>query len=110
VFRVQASPTIVVETFRIVREVLVREPCRVLDVLKRENFTSEVRFDDVLQPGHFRMVEKAAARADVRINVPRVRRILPPVAELVAVGVQNRIELQRLNDILPGTSTGNEKI
>jgi hypothetical protein len=56
------------------------------------------------------MIEKTAARADVRINVPRVRRILPPVAELIAVGVQNRIELQRLNDILPGASGGSGNI
>src|SRR5882757_8731961 len=76
---------------------LARELCRVLDVLKRKNFAGEVRLHDVLQPRHLRMIEKAAARANIRIDMPRVRWILPPVAELIAVGVQNRIELQRLN-------------
>jgi hypothetical protein len=54
------------------------------------------------------MIEKSAARAYVRIDVARVRRILPPVRELVAIGIQNRIESQRLNDLLPGANAGNE--
>jgi hypothetical protein len=54
------------------------------------------------------MIEKSAARAHVRIDVAGVGRVLPPVRELVAVGIQNRIESQRLNGLLLGTNAGNE--
>lgn len=77
-----------------------REFRRVFDVLRGKNLAGEVRFDDVLKPRHFRMIEKAAARADVRIYMSRVRRVLPPVAQLITVGVQDRIESQRLNGAL----------
>jgi hypothetical protein len=43
------------------------------------------------------MIEKAAARAHIRIDESRVGRVLPPMAELVAVGVQDWIEAQRLD-------------
>jgi hypothetical protein len=54
------------------------------------------------------MIEEAAARTNVRINVPRVGGVLPPVSQLVAVGIQNWIETQRLNDFLPGANAGNK--
>ena len=85
---------------------LAREFRRFLDIFHRENFAGEIRFDDVLKTGNFRMIEKTAARADIRINVSRVRRVLPPVRELVAVRIQNRIESQRLNVFLPGANAG----
>jgi hypothetical protein len=42
-----------------------RELPRFFDVLGRENLPREVCFDDILQPGHFRAIEKTAARANV---------------------------------------------
>jgi hypothetical protein len=85
---------------------LAREFRRFLDIFHRKNFAGEIRFDDVLKTGNFRMIEKTTARADIRINVSRVRRVLPPVREFVAVRIQNRIESQRLNGFLPGANAG----
>jgi hypothetical protein len=51
------------------------------------------------------MIEKSAARTNVRINMARVGGVLPPVRELVAVGIQNRIESQRLNGFSPWRKT-----
>src|ERR1700761_2964780 len=79
----------------------VRELRGFLDVFESENFSCKIRFDDVLQSRHLRVIEKSAARANVRIDVACVGRVLPPVRELVAVGIQDRIESQRLNDLSP---------
>jgi len=76
---------------------LVGEFCRRLDILGCKNLSRKVRFQNVLKAGHFGMIEKAAARAYVRIDESRVGRVLPPMAELVAVGVQDWIEAQRLD-------------
>jgi hypothetical protein len=43
------------------------------------------------------MIEEAATGADVGIDVAGVRRILPPVGELVAVGGEEGVEAQRLD-------------
>jgi hypothetical protein len=43
------------------------------------------------------VIEKAAARANVGIDETRVRRILPPVREFIAVRVEDRIEAKRLD-------------
>jgi hypothetical protein len=56
------------------------------------------------------VIEKAAAGTNVGINVARIGRILPPMRELIAVRIQNRIKTQRLNDFLPGASAGNGMI
>jgi hypothetical protein len=56
------------------------------------------------------VIEKAATGAYIRIDMPRIGRVLPPVRELVAVRIQDRIESQRLNGLLPGASAGNEMI
>src|SRR5882724_1032401 len=71
--------------------------CSLLDVLKSENFSREIRFHDVLQSGHFGVIEKTAARAHVRINISSIGRVLPPMAELVAVSAQDRVESKRLD-------------
>jgi hypothetical protein len=67
------------------------------DVFGGKNFPGEIGFDDVLQPGHLGVAEESATRADVGIDKARVGRILPPMGELVAVGIENRIEAKRLN-------------
>ena len=50
-----------------------------------------------MQAGDLGVIEKAAARANVGINEARVGRVLPPVSELVAVGVEDRIETEGLD-------------
>src|SRR6266446_1030189 len=60
--------------------------------------SGKIRFRDVLQSGHLRVIEKTAARANVRIDKARVRRVLPPMRELVAIGIEDRIEAKGLNE------------
>jgi len=50
-----------------------------------------------LKSGDFGVIEKTAARADVGIDEARVRRILPPMRELVAIGIEDRVEAKGLN-------------
>jgi hypothetical protein len=76
---------------------LVRELLCLLDVFSGKNFAGKIRLCNVLQSGNLRMIEKAAARANVGIDEARVRRILPPMREFVAIGVEDRIEAKRLN-------------
>jgi hypothetical protein len=94
---VQTLPAGVVEAFRISGKMLFRESPRFFDVLLSENFSCKVRLYDVLQAGDLRVIEKTAARANVGINEARVRRILPPVREFVAIGVENRVESKGLD-------------
>jgi hypothetical protein len=61
-----------------------------------------------LQAGDLRVIEKTAARADIGIDEARVRRILPPVRQLVAVGIENRIEAKGLNGNLAKFSVESE--
>ena len=68
-----------------------------LDIFGGKNYAGKVRFHNVLQAGDFGMIEKTAARANVGIDEARVGRILPPVGELVAVGIEDRIEAKGLN-------------
>jgi len=68
-----------------------------LDIFGGKNFAGKIRFYDVLQAGDFGVIEETAARADVGIDEARVGRVLPPVGELVAVGVEDRIEAKGLN-------------
>jgi len=70
---------------------------RLFHVFEREDLAGEIGLDDVLQSGHLRMIEEAATGADVGIDVAGVRRILPPVGELVAVGGEEGVEAQRLD-------------
>ena len=80
---------------------LVRESCGLLDVFGGENFAGKIRLHDILQSGDFGMIEKTAARAHVRINEARVGGILPPMRQLVAVSVENRVETKRLDGDSP---------
>src|SRR6266481_4523939 len=77
---------------------LVREFSGLFDVFTGKDFAGKVRFRDVLQSGHLRVIEKAAARANVGIDKARVRRVLPPMRELVAIGIEDRIEAKGLNE------------
>jgi hypothetical protein len=88
---VQAFPAGIVETFGIRGKMFFRESPGFFDVLFGKNFPREVRFRDVLQPGDLRVIEEPTARTDVGVDKARVRRILPPVRQLVAVGIENRI-------------------
>ena len=83
----QAFPAWIVKTLGIAGKMFSREAPRFFNVFRGEDLARKVRFHDVLQPGNFRMVEEAAPRADVGVNEARVRRVLPPVRELVAVGI-----------------------
>src|SRR6267154_228757 len=97
VFRVKILPAGVIETFRITAKVAVGKFSGFLNVIGGKDFAGKICFYDVLQAGDFGMIEKAAARAHVGIDEARVRRILPPVGELVAVGVEDRIEAKWLD-------------
>src|SRR5882762_1006632 len=97
VFRVETLPAKVIETLGVATEVLVGKFSGFFDIFGSENFAGKVRFHYVLQAGDFGMIEKAAARANVGIDEASVRRILPPVRELVAVGAEDRIEAKGLN-------------
>jgi len=79
----------------------VRESRGFLDVFGGKHLTGKIRFHDVLQPSDFGVIEKTAARADVRINEARIGGILPPMRELVAVSVENRVEAKGLNGDSP---------
>ena len=68
-----------------------------LDIFGGKDFPGKIRLQDVLQAGDFGMIEETAARADVGIDEARVGGILPPVGELVAVGVEDRIEAKGLD-------------
>jgi hypothetical protein len=77
---------------------------RFFDVLRSEDLSRKVRFNDVLQPGHFRVIEKTAAGANVGIDETRVGGILPPVREFIAVRIEDRIEAKGLDrDLLFGS-------
>jgi hypothetical protein len=99
---VEILPAFVVETLGIAAKVLICEFAGFLDVVDRENLAGEIGFDDVLQAGDLRMIEKAAAGTYVGVDVAGVRRILPPVGEFVAVGGQDRIEAEWLDGGLLG--------
>jgi len=101
VFCVQTFPAFVVEAFRISREMFGSEFPRLFDIVGGKNLSSEVRFYDVLEAGDLHVIEKAAARANVGINETRVWRILPPVGELVAIGIENRVKSKGLDRDLP---------
>jgi hypothetical protein len=86
-----------------------RESPRFFDVFRGKNLSRKIGFYDVLQPGQLRVIEKTAARANVGIDEARVRRVLPPMCELVAIGVEDRIEAKGLDDDLLLCSTGPQR-
>jgi hypothetical protein len=89
---VQTFPACIVKTLGIAGKMFFREAPRLFDVFRGEDLSRKVRFHDVLQPGNFGMVEEAAPGAHVGVNEARVRRVLPPMRELVAVGIEDRIK------------------
>jgi hypothetical protein len=94
---VQASPAFVVEALGISRKMFGRELPRFFDILGGKNLSGEGRFYDVLESGHLHMIEKTAARANVGVDEARVWRVLPPVREFVAIGVEDRVETKGLD-------------
>src|ERR1700730_2530865 len=62
-----------------------------------KNLAGKIGFHDVLQHGHHGFIEHAATRFNVGINVPSIRRVLPPVGQFVGISVENRIQAQRLH-------------
>jgi len=75
----------------------VRELACFFDILRDKNLSRKVRFYDVLESGDLHVIEKTAARANVGIDEARVWRILPPVGEFVAIGVENRVKTKGLD-------------
>jgi hypothetical protein len=70
---------------------------RFFDVRGGKDLAGEVRFDYVLQSSDYRVIKKTAARTNVGINESRVERVLPPMRELVAIGVEDGIEPKGLD-------------
>ena len=77
-----------------------RESACLFDVLLGENLSGKICLNDVLQAGDLRVIEETAAGADIGIDEARVGRVLPPVRQLVAVGIENRVEAKGLNRVL----------
>ena len=77
-----------------------RESSCLFDILLREDLSGKICLNDVLQAGDLRVIEETAAGADIGIYEARVGRVLPPVRELVAIGVKNRVEAKGLNRVL----------
>jgi len=97
VFRVKIPPAGVIETLRVTAKVFVGEFPSFLDIFGSKNFPGKICFYNVLQAGDFGMIEETTARAHVGIDEAGVGRILPPVGELVAVRVEDRIEAKGLD-------------
>ena len=93
----QTFPACIIETLGISGKVFVCESPRFFDVFRGEDLSCKVRFHDVLQPGHLRVIEETAARANVGIDEARIGWVLPPMRQLVAVRIEDRIEAQGLN-------------
>src|SRR4029077_12099661 len=109
IFCVQTFPADIVEAFRISAEMLVREFSSFLNVFGREDLSRKVRLHDVLQAGNLRVIEKAAARADVGIDEASVGWVLPPMREFIAIGIEDRIEAKRLNRRLLKSIASNQR-
>ena len=74
-----------------IAEVLREERGRFVDVLAAHDAAFEVPLQVVLQPEEEDVLESTAARLEIRINGLRIRRILPPVGNLVAVRTENQV-------------------
>jgi hypothetical protein len=94
---VERLESVVVKGFRVAVEMRVGHAAGFLDVVEGEDLSGEIGFDDVLEHGEHGFVEHAAAGFDVGVDVARVGGILPPVGELVGVGVEDGIEAQGLH-------------
>ena len=97
VLGIERFEALVIESFRVAGEVRVSDAASFFDVVEREDLAGEVGFDDVLEHGEHGLFKHAAARFEVGIDVARVRRILPPMGELVRVRVEDGVQAQRLH-------------
>lgn len=76
------------------------------NIVEGEDLAGEIGFDDVLEQRQHGLIEHAAAGFKVRIDMARVRRVLPPVRELVRVCVEDRVQSERLHGAHLGDSRG----
>src|SRR5437016_9733301 len=106
VFGKKRFEALVIKSFRTAGEMRVSDAAGFLYVVGGEDLSGKIGFDDVLQHGEHSLVEHAAAGFDVRIDVPRVRGILPPVGELVGVRVEDGIQPKRLHGAPCGCTGG----
>ena len=97
VFGVERFEAFVIERLGMAAEVSVSEAAGFLDVVEREDLAGEIGFYDVLEHGQHCFFKHAPARLDVGVDVAGIRRVLPPVGQLVRVGVENRIQAQGLH-------------
>ena len=94
----QTFPARIVKALGVSGKMLFRESARFFNVFRGKDLSCKVCLRDVLQSGHLRMIKKTAARANVGVDEARVRRVLPPMRELVAIGVEDRIEAKGLDE------------
>ncbi len=97
VFRIERFETFVVESLGMTGEMSVGDVAGFFDIVEREHLAGEIGFDDVLQHGQHGLSEHAAPGFEVRVDVARVRGILPPVSELVGVRVEDGVQAKRLH-------------
>ena len=97
VLRVEGLETFIVEGLRMAGKVRVGRAAGFFHIVEGEDLAGEIGFDDVLKQRQHGFFEHAAAGFKVRIDVARVRGILPPVGELVRVGVEDGVQSQRLH-------------
>src|SRR5713226_7324752 len=97
VLRIERFEAFVIESFRAAGEMRVGNAAGFLDVVEGKDLAGKTGLDDVLEHGEHGLVEHAAAGFEVGVDVARVRGILPPVGELVGVGVEDGIQSQRLH-------------
>src|SRR5216683_1251879 len=95
--RVEGLEAFIVEGLRMVGKVRVGDAPGFFHIVEGEDLAGEIGFDDVLEQRQHGFFEHAAAGLKVRIDVARVRGILPPVGELVRVGVEDGVQSQRLH-------------
>ncbi len=105
VFGIKRFEALVVERLGMAGEVRVSDAAGILDVIEREDLSREIRLDDVLQHGEHGLFKHPAARFEIGIDVPRIRRILPPVGELVRVRIEDGVQAQRLHGAPRGCNT-----
>jgi len=96
-FGVEGFEAVVVEGLGVAVEMGLGHAASFLDVVESEDLAGKIGFDDVLEQGEHGFVEHAAAGFDVGVDVAGVGGILPPMGELVGVGVEDGIEAQGLH-------------
>src|SRR4029453_15084854 len=95
--RVEGLEAFIVEGLRMAGKVRVGDAASFFHIVEGEDLAGKIGFDDLLEQRKHGFFQNAAAGFKVRIDVARVRRILPPVGELVRVGVEDGVQSQRLH-------------